>query len=156
MISRRLDRFIRNGPASQLPSIATMPDLKLHPGEHETYVPWKGALPPRSWHESNAAKRSLNGTWKFRFSPTATEAGGEEFASRDFDDGKWGFISVPSQWAFEGFGKPWYTNIQFPFPLDPPRVPDDNPTGDYRLSFDLGKWPSDKVWVVWLSDSRLS
>jgi beta-galactosidase len=122
----------------------------LHPAEHESLVPQRGTLRPRAYHQpgahaspSDAAALSLNGNWKFRFSPTLEAAGDEAFAADKFDDGKWGSLPVPSTWVLHGHGKPWYTNIQFPFPLDPPRVPDDNPTGDYRLTFDTdkAKWP---------------
>ncbi len=47
---------------------------------------------------------------------------------------------MPSHWVLQGegaYGRPIYTNIQFPFPIDPPHVPDENPTGDYRRHFQL-------------------
>ncbi|WP_340373950.1 glycoside hydrolase family 2 TIM barrel-domain containing protein [Streptomyces sp. SS7] len=107
-------------------------------------APWRGALrPARSWLHSDAPSRSLNGSWRFRLSPTAAVA--EEFASEDFDDRGWDSIPVPAHWVLEGdgaYGRPIYTNVQYPFPLDPPHVPDENPTGDYRRHFDLpGDWP---------------
>ena len=55
-------------------------------------------------------------------------------------------LPVPSHWQLQGFGKPAYTNIRYPFPVDPPRVPDENPTGDYRVSFGLpDHWASGRV-----------
>ncbi|WP_030646625.1 MULTISPECIES: glycoside hydrolase family 2 TIM barrel-domain containing protein [Streptomyces] len=102
-------------------------------------APGRGALrPARSWLHSDAPSRSLNGPWRFRLSPTASEA--EDFAAEDFDDHGWDSIPVPSHWVLQGdgaYGRPLYTNIRFPFPLDPPHVPDENPTGDYRRHFDL-------------------
>lgn len=61
-------------------------------------------------------------------------------------------ITVPGHWVLQGdgnYGHPIYTNIQFPFPLDPPNVPDENPTADYRRTFDLpDDWPSDgQIWL---------
>lgn len=44
---------------------------------------------------------------------------------------------VPSNWQMHGFDKPIYTNITYPFPLDPPFVPVDNPTGCYRICFQI-------------------
>lgn len=102
-------------------------------------TPGRGALrPARSWLHSDAPSLSLNGPWRFRLSPTAS--GPEDFAADGFDDHGWDSIPVPSHWVLEGdgaYGRPIYTNIQFPFPIDPPYVPDDNPTGDYRRHFDL-------------------
>lgn len=102
-------------------------------------TPGRGALrPARSWLHSDAPSLSLNGPWRFRLSPTAS--GPEDFAADGFDDHGWDSIPVPSHWVLEGdgaYGRPIYTNIQFPFPIDPPHVPDDNPTGDYRRHFDL-------------------
>ncbi|GGY98212.1 beta-galactosidase [Streptomyces olivaceoviridis] len=102
-------------------------------------APGRGALrPARSWLHSDAPSRSLNGPWRFRLSPTASEA--EDFAAEGFDDRGWDSIPVPSHWVLQGdgaYGRPHYTNIRYPFPLDPPHVPDENPTGDYRRHFDL-------------------
>ncbi|WP_020132029.1 glycoside hydrolase family 2 TIM barrel-domain containing protein [Streptomyces sp. 303MFCol5.2] len=102
-------------------------------------APGRGALrPARSWLHSDAPARSLNGPWRFRLSPTASVA--EDFAAEDYDDQGWEDLPVPSHWVLEGdgaHGRPIYTNVQFPFPIDPPHVPDENPTGDHRRHFDL-------------------
>ncbi|MFJ9704051.1 glycoside hydrolase family 2 TIM barrel-domain containing protein [Streptomyces sp. NPDC101234] len=124
------------------------------PSELSAYVsdtaPWHGALrPARSWLHSDAPSRSLNGLWRFRLSPTASAA--QDFASGDFDDHGWDSIPVPAHWVLEGdgaYGRPIYTNIQFPFPIDPPHVPDENPTGDYRRHFDLPDDWSDAERIV--------
>ena len=39
---------------------------------------------------------------------------------------------MPSHWQLHGYGAPAYTNVAYPFPVDPPFVPDENPTGEYR------------------------
>ncbi|MEU9447766.1 glycoside hydrolase family 2 TIM barrel-domain containing protein [Streptomyces sp. NPDC048277] len=113
-------------------------------------APWHGALrPARSWLHSDAPVRSLNGLWRFRLSPTASVAA--DFPSEDFDDHGWDSIPVPAHWVLEGdgaYGRPIYTNIQFPFPIDPPHVPDENPTGDYRRHFDLPDGWSDAERIV--------
>ena len=113
------------------------------PSQLSAYVsdtaPGRGALrTARSWLHSDAPRRSLNGLWRFRLSPTASVA--EDFAAEDFDDSGWDRIPVPSHWVLQGdgaYGRPIYTNVQFPFPIDPPHVPDENPTGDYRRHFDV-------------------
>jgi beta-galactosidase/beta-glucuronidase len=49
--------------------------------------------------------------------------------------------TVPSNWQMHGFDIPIYTNIVYPFPLNPPKVPEENPTGCYRKNFKLpGSW----------------
>ncbi|MDR6979054.1 beta-galactosidase [Streptomyces sp. 3330] len=102
-------------------------------------APGRGALrPARSWLHSDAPTLSLNGTWRFRLSPTASVA--EDFAAEDHDDRGWDDLTVPSHWVLEGdgaHGRPIYTNVQFPFPIDPPHVPDENPTGDHRRHFEM-------------------
>lgn len=113
-------------------------------------APGRGALrPARSWLHSDAPSRSLNGSWRFRLSPTASVA--EDFAAEGFDDHGWDSIPVPSHWVLQGdgaYGRPIYTNVQFPFPIDPPHVPDDNPTGDYRRDFGIPADWSDAERVV--------
>lgn len=113
-------------------------------------APGHGALrPARSWLHSDAKSLSLNGSWRFRLSPTASAA--EDFTADGFDDNAWDNIPVPAHWVLEGdgaYGRPIYTNIQFPFPIDPPHVPDENPTGDYRRTFDVPADWSDAERVV--------
>ncbi|GFZ48436.1 hypothetical protein JCM24511_06184 [Saitozyma sp. JCM 24511] len=108
-----------------------------HPAEHEDPRPWRGALPPRAWNvDSDSGRMSLNDEWRFRLSPSASVP--DDFATTSsYDDSQWDTLPVPSHWVLHGHGAPAYQNIQFPFPVDPPRVPDQNPTGDYRYTFDL-------------------
>lgn len=112
-------------------------NITYHPAEYEDVRPGRGALPPRAWNVlSDSDKLSLNGQWKFRHSPIAAVP--ENFAqSTEFDDSRWDQIPVPSHWVLHGYGAPIYTNVQYPFPVDPPFVPTENPTGDYRYGFDL-------------------
>jgi beta-galactosidase len=124
------------------------------PSQLSAYVsattPGRGALrTARSWLHSDAPSRSLNGLWRFRLSPTVPVA--EDFAAENFDDSGWDSIPVPSHWVLQGdgaYGRPIYTNVQFPFPIDPPYVPDENPTGDYRRHFDVPADWSDAERVV--------
>lgn len=89
--------------------------------------------------EKSPAYLSLNGNWKFQLfsSPLLVD---ESFAGSHFDDGSWADIPVPSHWQLQGYGKPHYSNVVYPFPMDPPYVPSENPTGCYRRNFTL---PSD-------------
>ncbi|MCD4850648.1 DUF4981 domain-containing protein [Arthrobacter sp. AK01] len=108
-------------------------------------------LPARSWLHTDAPTLSLNGQWRFRLLPGAPGTPGgrgvlpageaiEGIAEETLDDSAWDRIPVPAHWVLEGdgnYGRPIYTNVQFPFPTDAPHVPDDNPTGDYRRSFEV-------------------
>ncbi|PKW10792.1 beta-galactosidase [Streptomyces sp. 1222.5] len=108
----------------------------------EDVSPGHGALPPRArYASSDAASLSLNGTWRFRLSGTA-DAEDDSFAATEYDAGAWAEVQVPGHWVLQGHGSPIYTNHLYPFPVDPPRVPTENPTGDHRLVFDLpADWP---------------
>ncbi|NIK57707.1 glycoside hydrolase family 2 TIM barrel-domain containing protein [Kribbella shirazensis] len=96
--------------------------------------PGYGVLPARAAVRSDAPRLSLNGQWRFKLSPSVVETG---FEAVDFDDSEWDWLPVPSSWQLHGHGSPAYTNQKYPFPVDPPYVPDENPTGDHRLVFEL-------------------
>lgn len=118
--------------------------------------------PARSWLHSDAPTISLNGDWSFRLLPGVPGLPGgdslnhglledgegpEGVAAQDFDDSQWDAVQVPAHWVLQGEGKyglPIYTNVQFPFPIEPPFVPDANPTGDYRRRFSLPQGWLDK------------
>lgn len=88
--------------------------------------------------------RPLHGTWDFRWFPSP-EAAGAFLRSKKNTSG-WHPIVVPGSWQVQGLAHPdlgWdqphYTNVQMPFPGEPPTVPAENPTGIYRRSFTLPK-----------------
>ncbi|MFJ9249898.1 glycoside hydrolase family 2 TIM barrel-domain containing protein [Streptomyces sp. NPDC101776] len=110
----------------------------------EDVSPGSGALPPRAQYASSDAKSlSLNGSWRLRVSATA-DAEDDSFAEEGYDAGDWAEVTVPGHWVLQGHGSPIYTNHLYPFPVDPPRVPTENPTGDHLHVFDLpSDWPSD-------------
>ena len=107
--------------------------------------------PARSRLHTDAPELSLDGEWDFRLLPAApgTPAGAlvlperegpEDFAEPGFGTDGWDTLPVPSHWVLQGdgrYGRPVYTNVQFPFPCEPPFVPDANPTGDHRRTFTL-------------------
>jgi len=130
----------------------------------ERFHPWTGAEPPRAWFRSSAPSLDLSGDWKFRWSPRAD--GPADFAEPSMDDRDWATLPVPSHWQLNGYGAPAYTNVRYPFPVDPPRVPTDNPTGDYRVTFSLPPgWPAGRTLLrfdgvdscarVWLNGTEL-
>lgn len=92
---------------------------------------------------------SLNGDWRFKWSPGPAEAP-KGFQHDAFDVSQWGFIKVPSNWQLQGHGIPRYFDMGYPFPVDPPRVPrEDNPVGSYRYSFTVPKnWGKREVFLV--------
>jgi beta-galactosidase/beta-glucuronidase len=78
--------------------------------------------------------RCLNGQWSFHLAaaPEEVPAG---FFRPDFPAHDWAHIPVPSNWQMHGFGHPLYVNLLYPFPVEIPRVPRENPTGCYRRAF---------------------
>jgi beta-galactosidase len=94
----------------------------------EDFAPAVGVLPPRAWLDDDSARIALTGDWSFRLSPSLADAPDD---LKDPDTSSWDTISVPGHWQLSGYGAPAYTNVVYPFPLEPPHVPTDNPTGDY-------------------------
>ncbi|MCC3356962.1 glycoside hydrolase family 2 TIM barrel-domain containing protein [Bacillus sp. REN16] len=76
----------------------------------------------------------LNGMWKFHYAETPEHAPAS-FYDKNYDTSNWDDLQVPSSWQLHGYGNPHYTNVQYPFPVDPPFVPTENPTGSYRRDF---------------------
>ncbi len=90
-----------------------------------------------------AWRRSLDGTWRFSYlaSPTLVTT---SHVDPSVPDESWPTIAVPGTWQTQGFGKPHYTNVLYPFPQEPCEVPElDNPTGVYRTTFTL-----DDAWAA--------
>lgn len=80
--------------------------------------------------------RSLNGDWAFRYFERPEDVP-EEAVADAADLAAWDRVEVPGNFTMQGYSIPHYTNAQMPFPNDPPRVPDANPTGLYRTVFEL-------------------
>ena len=141
-----------------------------------SYAPGAGALlPPRAHLADDPGVLSLDGTWSFVYhctDPTpwanVEEPWDEPAVSDDADT-----IDVPSHWVLRGngrYGRPAYTNVDFPFPVDPPYPPEANPVGDYHRTFEMPDgWEDDlvalrfdgvesqaSVWVngVWVGMAR--
>ena len=108
-----------------------------------SYSPGAGALlPPRSHLADDSGVISLDGTWSFahfRTDPDPFVDSERPWAEPPAEPAT-GDIDVPSHWVLREdglYGRPAYTNVDFPFPVDPPYPPEENPVGDYRRSFDL-------------------
>ncbi|MFI4911326.1 MAG: glycoside hydrolase family 2 TIM barrel-domain containing protein [Sedimentisphaeraceae bacterium JB056] len=103
----------------------------------------KQALAGRT--ERSSFYEGLNGQWDFKYFESVEDACqfiNTHLASKK-KSGKWDEISVPGNWTMQGWDKPHYTNIQMPFENNPPFVPEANPTGVYRKTFELSKkWAS--------------
>ncbi|CAH0122089.1 Evolved beta-galactosidase subunit alpha [Paenibacillus sp. CECT 9249] len=85
--------------------------------------------------------QNLDGEWKFLYLE-APELSPEGFYAPDYDASGWDRIAVPSCWQMKGYGKMSYTDLFYLFPIHPPYVPTDNPTGIYRRTFRLDDWPA--------------
>jgi len=76
--------------------------------------------------QNNPRIISLNGIWKFKWSPNP-ETRPVEFFKSDYSVADWDNIQVPGNWEMQGFGTPIYTNIKYPFKPDPPKVSSEPP-----------------------------
>lgn len=79
---------------------------------------------------------SLNGKWNFKYFENEFSVS-EGFQLVEYDDSKWDKTPVPSSWQAQGYDMPHYINTRYPYPVDPPYIPDINPVGIYRTVFIL-------------------
>lgn len=99
------------------------------------------------WTNGLSFVKSLSGYWKFFLAPSPTDVP-LNFHKSSFQDSKWEAIPIPSNWQMHGFDRPIYTNVVYPFPLDPPNVPAENPTGCYRTYFHIPKeWQGRRIFL---------
>jgi beta-galactosidase/beta-glucuronidase len=103
---------------------------------HAWFLPFtdpKAPIPQKP--EETERALSLNGDWHFRFYSNP------KLVPDDIANEAWGEnppqISVPGCWELSGYDQPQYLNVLYPFPVDPPHVPNENPTGVYQRSFTL-------------------
>lgn len=88
---------------------------------------------------------SLNGEWSFLYMK-APEYSPEGFYKAEFEEAQWDKIQVPSCWELQGYGKLHYTDVWYLFPINPPFVPSENPTGIYRRTFTVGEaWKGRRI-----------
>ncbi|MEI6602422.1 MAG: glycoside hydrolase family 2 TIM barrel-domain containing protein [Clostridia bacterium] len=89
----------------------------------------------------------LNGSWKFRYCPSIVDAP-VDFYKESVSKADWDNLYVPSNWQVNGYDQLQYTNVNYPYPVDPPFVPNDNPVGLYFREFELPlKWDKREVFL---------
>ncbi|MEI6877295.1 MAG: sugar-binding domain-containing protein, partial [Spirochaetota bacterium] len=116
--------------------------------------------------ETDPWRLSLDGTWRFALARNPDDRP-VDFSDPAFDDSAWTDHRVPGTWTLQGFDKPHYTNVIMPFGNVPPSAPArENPTGLYRVAFDLPPgWTGRRVVLhvggaesfleVWCNGERL-
>jgi beta-galactosidase/beta-glucuronidase len=108
--------------------------------------------------------RSLNGEWLFHYA-ASTSLVPADATDPDADESAWDTIPVPSVWQMHGYGTPQYCNVQYPFPVDPPFVPD-HAVGCYRHVFSTpAAWDGRRIrltfdgvcsaFTVWLNGNEV-
>ena len=120
-----------------------VPNYFEHP-----HIGREGAMPDRAYYIPASARfdraaehreesdrfQLLNGAWKFQYHPSVRELE-EKFYEQEFDLSGFDTIPVPGMWQTNGYDGHQYTNLQYPFPADPPYVPWENPCGMYVHTF---------------------
>ena len=109
---------------------------------HENTMPARAYFIPASKRMDNLVEHReesdrmqlLNGTWKFQYFNSIYDVQ-EPFFEKNYDTENFDEIQVPSVWQMAGYDTHQYTNIRYPFPFDPPYVPQDIPCGTYAHTF---------------------
>lgn len=91
--------------------------------------------------------KNLNGEWEFKLTDTP-ETIPEGFLTPQDNTNRWKTITVPGHWQLQGYGHPHYTNVQYPFPVDPPFIPTNNPTGYYKRRFFISRETEDAEQIL--------
>ena len=113
---------------------------------HENTMPARAYYIPASIRMDNLMEHReksdrmqlLNGTWKFRYFNSIYDVQ-DSFFEKDYDTENFDEIQVPSVWQMAGYDAHQYTNIRYPFPFDPPYVPQDIPCGAYVHNFEYSR-----------------
>ena len=140
---------------------------------HENTMPARAYFIPASKRMDNLVEHReesdrmqlLNGTWKFQYFNSIYDVQ-EPFFEKDYDTENFDEIQVPSVWQMAGYDTHQYTNIRYPFPFDPPYVPQDIPCGVYVHTFEYSrdeKAPKsflnfegvDSCFYVWINGSYI-
>lgn len=107
---------------------------------------------------NNPMIRSLNGIWKFKWSPDPQKRP-VDFYTENYTTENWDNILVPGNWELQGFGTPIYVNIAYPFKVDPPKVTSEpekhftsylerNPVGSYLTTFTVPEnWGNKQIFI---------
>jgi len=103
---------------------------------------------PVEHREASDRLQLLSGYWKFRYYSSIYDAQ-ERFYEEDYSADAFDSIKVPGMWQTQGYDYHQYTNVKFPFPVDPPYVPQENPCGEYILDFNWEE--SEEAPLVYLN-----
>ncbi|VGO15868.1 Beta-galactosidase [Pontiella desulfatans] len=94
---------------------------------------------------SLARLKSLDGEWKFNFTPDSKDRP-LDFFQAGFNAAGWGTIPVPSSWEMKGHGQPIYTNSKYPFTANEPFIDRTNPVGSYLRDFEVpADWKDQRI-----------
>lgn len=121
----------------QLKSVHENPAV-LHVGTCENrsyFVPFSGDTPISSMNSSNRVTILSDNNWFFQYYKNIGIA--PDFYKNSFDFSSFDTITVPSCWQMQGYDNHQYTNVPYPFPFDPPYVPNENPCGAYVKLFEM-------------------
>ena len=140
---------------------------------HENTMPARAYYIPASKRMDNLVEHReesdrmqlLNGTWKFQYFNSIYDIK-DSFFEKNYDTENFDEIQVPSVWQMAGYDTHQYTNIRYPFPFDPPYVPQDIPCGAYVHTFEYSrdeKAPKsflnfegvDSCFYVWINGSYI-
>ena len=140
---------------------------------HENTMPARAYYIPASRRMDNLVEHReesdrmqlLNGTWKFQYFNSIYDIK-DSFFEKNYDTENFDEIQVPSVWQMAGYDTQQYTNIRYPFPFDPPYVPQDIPCGAYVHTFEYSrdeKAPKsflnfegvDSCFYVWINGSYI-
>ena len=140
---------------------------------HENTMPARAYFIPASKRMDNLVEHReesdrmqlLNGTWKFQYFNSIYDIQ-DSFFEKNYDTENFDEIQVPSVWQMAGYDTHQYTNIRYPFPFDPPYVPQDIPCGAYVHTFEYSrdeKAPKsflnfegvDSCFYVWINGSYI-
>ncbi|MGM0619752.1 MAG: glycoside hydrolase family 2 TIM barrel-domain containing protein [Bacteroidota bacterium] len=127
---------------------STLFEINKEPG-HATFVPIDTESSEINLDKAASSfVQLLNGNWKFKWSPKPVDRP-MDFYKPDVDVSHWKEIPVPANWQLHGYGKPIYTNITYPFKVDPPKIQhENNPVGSYRRTFTIPeKWDGKEVFI---------
>jgi len=114
----------------------------LHVGcekPHAYFIPYQSDAAAETCNRANSDSfLSLCGEWSFRYYDALYKV--PDFTAADWVPYEGDRLNVPMSWQLalgRGYDTPHYTNIEYPFPVDPPYVPVDNPCGLYERSFEI-------------------
>ncbi len=91
----------------------------------------------------------LNGTWDFRYYSRDIDVPANVAVDIDTKITDWDRQEVPFCWQSKGYDQIMYSNVDYPYPVDLPYVPDENPCGVYRCEFEIGsEWDGRETNIV--------